>query len=441
MKAQHYFFLGIGGIGNSALAKHFKKQGALVAGYDKVKTELTADLEKGAIKVLYAFTPDILPDFVTAESTLIVCTAAIKENNSWYCFFKDNGFEIQKRAVVLADLANNQKCIAVAGTHGKTTTLAILTHIFCTARLSFTAFVGGVLEGYNSNYLSTGMEYVLVEADEFDRSFLHLNPDYVAITTVDPDHLDIYTTAEAFTETFSRFAGQVKNPPVLGPEVNLNGLSVGEEVSSTYWMDSLILVKGGYKANFYLDSEESTSFFISVLGKHNLFNSLMAAALAHQIGIPKETIGKALSTFKGIQRRMQILEWKPGHSIIDDYAHHPTEIKAVYSTLQERYANAHKTVIFQPHLYSRTQDFFEDFAEVLSLFDSVYLLPIYPARELPIEGVTSQALLEKIDHQQKALLNKEEALQRIANLPPGVVALLGAGDIGLMASAFKKIAV
>lgn len=441
MKQQHYFFLGIGGIGNSALAKHFKEQGALVAGYDRLKTELTLQLEKEAIAILYAFTPEFLPDFVTSASTSIVCTAAITDSDPWYRYFKDRGYKIQKRAVVLADLANSQKCIAVAGTHGKTTTLAILTHIFYTAQYSFTAFVGGILEGYNANYLSTGTEYILVEADEFDRSFLHLNPDYAAITTVDPDHLDIYTTAEAFRESFSRFADQVKNHPILGPKVPFRGVIVGEAASSDYWMDTPTPVKGGYKADIYLDAEEITSCFISVIGKHNLQNSLMAAALAHQIGIPKESISKALSTFKGIQRRMQIREWKPDHFIVDDYAHHPTEIKAVYSTLQERFAAAHKTVIFQPHLYSRTQDFFEDFAHSLSLFDSVFLMPIYPARELPIKGVTSQALLDKINHPHKALLEKEKVQECLSTLPAGVVALLGAGDIGTMASEFKKIAI
>ena len=434
MKPQNYFFLGIGGIGNSALAQYFLEQGSQVAGYDRTQSLITKKLEEKAIRVIYEFAPKALPDFLDRETTTIVCTAAIKTDQPWYRYFIKQGFTIEKRAKVLAQIANAQICVAVAGTHGKTTTLGLLTHIFKTAQWSFTAFVGGILEGYESNYIHTGDRYLLVEADEFDRSFLQLRPSFAAITSVDPDHLDIYDSPTAFEEAFEAFAEQVREVTVLGPEVALKGFRLGE----AYQVKNTKIKAVGYRADFYLNSENALPVEVAVMGPHNLNNALMAAALAHEIGIPTQAIQKALASFQGIQRRMQVTEWQPGLYLVDDYAHHPTEIRAVYDTLHERYPETEKTVVFQPHLFSRTKDFFEDFTKVLALFDRVFVLPIYPAREEPIEGVTAQALLDDIQHTNKALIFKSQILPMMSRLTKGVIALLGAGDIGSMAAELKQ---
>lgn len=437
MKPKHYFFLGIGGIGNSALAQYFLQQGSQVAGYDRVQSLVTKNLEAQDIDVVYEFDPKALPDFVDRQTTTIVCTAAIKKDQPWYRYFIEQGFTIEKRAKVLAQIANAQICVAVAGTHGKTTTLALLTHIFKTAQWPFTAFVGGILEGYKTNYIHTGNRYVLVEADEFDRSFLQLQPSFAAITSLDPDHLDIYDSPKAFQEAFETFVAQVTEVTVLGPEVALKGLRIGE----AYQVKNTKLEGVGYGADFYLNSEDALPVEVAVMGPHNLKNALMAAALAHEIGIPSQAIQEALASFQGIQRRMHVIEWQPELFLVDDYAHHPTEIQAVYDTLQERYPKMEKTIVFQPHLYSRTKDFFEDFAKVLALFDRVFVLPIYPAREEPIEGVTAEALLDRVEHADKALILKKQISPMMSQLAKGVVALLGAGDIGNVAAELKQISI
>lgn len=438
MTPKNYFFLGIGGIGTSALASYFREQGFLVGGYDRVTSAITQDLTQQGVMIQYDWNVDQLPNFVHPADTQVVTTAAIGKEQPIYQYFFENGYAIEKRAVTLARIANAQKCIAVAGTHGKTSTLAVLTHIFATAEVSFTAFVGGVLCGYETNYLHKGNEYVLVEADEFDRSFLHLNPDYAAITSVDPDHLDIYQNQESFRAAFAAFVTQIKHPPILGPQVSLHGIRMNAEADTEIRYDSVRMEDNGYCVDFHAFGSEFKNLYIAVLGHHNLTNALMAASLATQVGIEASAIRKALGSFEGVQRRMHMQQLRDDLWLVDDYAHHPTEITVVYQSLKERFPTSKKTVLFQPHLYSRTQDFMEDFALALSLFDGVGLLPIYPARERPIPGVESKVLLEKIRHENKQLLSAAQVTDFVAEHGSGVIALLGAGDIGLLPAEIKK---
>ena len=439
MKIRNYFFLGIGGIGNSALAQHFTSLGHLVAGYDRIPSGVTQKLEKNKLDVLYEFAPEKLPSFVDPENTTIVCTAAIKQDQPWYQYFEKKGYLIEKRAHVLAQIANAKICVAVAGTHGKTTTLAILSHIFKTAKQSFTAFVGGILQGYESNYIHTGDSYILVEADEFDRSFLKLRPTHAAITSIDPDHHDIYHSKKAFEKAFEDFANHVEASLIVGPGVALEGLKIGTAATSPYRMENCKLIEEGYLVDFYLRSPNSESFLVDVVGQHNLYNALTAAALATECGISISAIREALKSFQGIHRRMNIYPLHINTILVDDYAHHPTEIRAVFKTLNERYPELKKTVVFQPHLYSRTQNFLDAFATALSLFDQIYLLPIYPAREQPIAGVSSLALLDQIKQQNKGMISKEEIVSLGMHPNQGIIALLGAGDIGEVTANFKKV--
>ena len=432
MTVKRYFFLGIGGIGNSALALYFKSAGYLVSGYDRVQSPLTKQLEQKGIFIVYEKRSELLPVWVSPETTKIIASAAIDVNQELYRYFESAGFVIEKRAKTLATIANAQICVAVAGTHGKTSTLSYLTHIFATAEAAFTAFVGGVIRTYETNFITKGSQYILVEADEFDRSFLQLYPHYAAITNIDPDHLDIYESRTAFQQAFETFAGQVKNPIIKGSTMPVAGISLIQGEASAYGYDNLRMEGTGYLVDLSLNATRLQDVFVAAIGAHNLHNALIAAALADQIGLSKSAIISALGSFPGIHRRMAVTNLSGGRVMIDDYAHHPTEIEAVFASLEERFPTAHKTVIFQPHLYSRTRDFMEAFAQSLSKFDAVYLLPIYAARETPIRGVTSAVLLAMIDKASKSLLEKEAVVDTVVQMKTGVVAVLGAGDIGLL---------
>lgn len=441
MDTKNYFFLGIGGIGNSALALYFKAQGYLVSGYDKTASPITDKLCQADIPIQFEMDSDLLPDWVSSLSTQVVVSAAIGEDQTLFNYFRNHNYTIEKRAQTLAKIANAKICVAVAGTHGKTSTLSYLTHIFATAQVSFSAFIGGVLRGYETNFVSQGSDYILVEADEYDRSFLHLHPDYAAITNMDPDHLDIYYNTKAFREAFQTFAQQVKNPVIKGSTMSLEGEELGQQPELTYSYSQPKVEGVGYRVDLHLNGTTHNSIYVSAIGSHNLENALTAAALADQVGLPHSSIIKALENFEGIHRRMAVTQLSHELFMIDDYAHHPTEIEAVFSSLEERFPKAHKTIIFQPHLYSRTRDFMSAFATVLSRFDKVYLMPIYPAREAAIPGITSEVLLAKIGHNDKAIISAEAVLDCISKINKGIVVILGAGDIGLLPQKIKKMIV
>ena len=354
---------------------------------------------------------------------------AIPENHPQFCYFKSAGHSLKKRAVFLGEICAETTTIAVAGTHGKTTTSAILTHLFHHAKQSFSAFLGGIVNHYNSNFISTGFDFAIVEADEFDRSFLNLKPEYAGITSIDPDHLDIYHTAYEFKETFNQFASQVSTAVVTVKGLEIKGLTFALEEPADYGIENITQSDSGY----YFDVQTPTAHYKNVcfnqMGKHNLKNALCAIALTDMVGISLDNALGGLSTFSGIKRRMNkhLLKDKV---LIDDYAHHPTEIQSVWETIQSFYPKKKNTVIFQPHLFSRTQDFMADFATALAPFDEVILLDIYPARELPIAGVDSEALLEKIPNPQKKKIEKKELIPTIMATEAEVITVLGAGDIG-----------
>jgi UDP-N-acetylmuramate--alanine ligase len=429
----HIYFIGIGGIGMSALARYFIANGKIVAGYDKTKTEITEQLQVLEASVNFEDQLEAIPEyFKNAEKTLVVYTPAIPQNNIQFNFFKLNNFEIVKRSELLGAITKNTFCIAVAGTHGKTTTSAILGHLLYCCNVPVTAFLGGISINYNSNLIVNGTEVSVVEADEFDRSFLKLSPDYACITSMDADHLDIYGEAAEIKEAFVDFSKCIKPNGKLFIKngLPLEGITYGIEDNADYSAQNIRIENGHYVFDVNTPNGLLKDFKFNLPGRHNLSNALIALAMAVEYGCPHQQLAKALASFMGVKRRFSYHIKEDELVYIDDYAHHPEEIKAVQNAVRELYPGKFVTVIFQPHLYSRTRDFADDFAKALSGFDSVILLDIYPARELPIAGITSQWLLDKIDHKNKALLTKTELLQSLKQNKAQVVLSLGAGDIG-----------
>jgi UDP-N-acetylmuramate--alanine ligase len=319
--------------------------------------------------------------------------------------------------------------MAVAGTHGKTTTSSILAHILLKTQQSFTAILGGFLNEGQNNLIQKGNDIFVVEADEYDRSFLHLNPSIACITSIEADHLDIYQTEEEFKEAFVQFSNQVKQELVVAYGVPLSGWTYGVDVNADYKAFNICITPTGYTFDLKTPGGVFEKVRINLLGKHNIENALGAIAMADLAGIELESVLSALSSFKGVYRRMNVYEWEQA-IVLDDYAHHPTEIRSVYQTIKSIYPNQKNCVVFQPHLFSRTRDFLEEFATVLGLFDEVILLDIYPAREEPIEGIDSNTLLKKIKNKQKKIIQKQEIKTTIQHSDARVFALLGAGDIG-----------
>lgn len=430
-KIHNVFFIGIGGIGMSALARYFAENGKQVAGYDKTPSKITSDLEN--IGIVIHFQDDIkhIPvSFLDKDKTLVIYTPAIPKNHAEFNYFIDNNFIVFKRAEVLGLITKNTTCLAVAGTHGKTTTSSILGHIMTVDNA--TAFLGGIAENYNSNLILGQDKVSVVEADEFDRSFLKLSPDIACVTSMDADHLDIYGEAEALEESFYEFAQKVTNKLIVAHGLPLIGLTYAIEKDADYKAYNLRIENGLYVFDVKTPSDSIENIQFQLPGKHNLMNALAALAMANEYGLSLEKIKQQLGTFKGVQRRFSYKVKTNDFILIDDYAHHPTEIKAVQESLRELYPNDEVLVVFQPHLFSRTQDFADDFAYELSKFDEVLLLDIYPAREEPIKGVNSKWLLDKIKNQNKKLIQKNEITQSIKTSSSKIVALLGAGDIGVL---------
>ena len=436
------YFVGIGGIGMSALARYFKFNDKNVAGYDKTKTEITASLEALGIQVSTNDTIAEIPsEYLNKENTIIIYTPAVPSSHSELTYFKENDFKIYKRAEVLGLITKYTFCLAVAGTHGKTTTSSILGHLLAESGANVTAFLGGIAENYNSNLILKGTEITVVEADEFDRSFLQLSPDLACITSTDADHLDIYGEKEALQNSFVEFTKRIKPNGKLfvHEDIELDGITYGFKETSDYHIKNVRIQDGSYVFDIVTPTAIVIAIEFHLPGRHNLLNGLVAFAMAEKIGTPTDRLAKALGTFKGVKRRFSYQIRTEDFVYIDDYAHHPTEINALHQAVREMYPTKKITVIFQPHLFSRTRDFADDFAESLAQFDEIILLEIYPAREKPIEGITSSWLLNKIKNDQKKLLTKEELIDHVADIKTDVLLTVGAGDIGEEVVKIKKL--
>ena len=435
------YFIGIGGIGMSALARYFNTNGKVVAGYDRTPTDITEMLEKEGIKVHFTDELDAIPNsFKNVETTLVVYTPAVPKDHKELVFFQENGYQVVKRSEVLGFITKNTFCLAVAGTHGKTTTSSILAHIMVESGASVSAFLGGIAENFNSNLVLKGSEYTVVEADEFDRSFLRLSPNIACITSMDADHLDIYGDEQHLIEGFHEFAGKIKpgGSLIVHNGLNIAGETYGLEDNSDYNFQNIHIVDGIYHFDFKYAGGIYKDITFMKPGRHNLLNALAAITMAVKAGIAPEKLLPHLATFKGVKRRFSYIIKEKDFVFIDDYAHHPSEINALYQAVTEMYPNTPKTIVFQPHLFTRTRDFMNDFAKSLSQFDEVILLDIYPARELPIEGITSQVLLEKITTSKKTLISKTELIPLLLKKRPQLLLAVGAGDIGAEVAHIKE---
>jgi UDP-N-acetylmuramate--alanine ligase len=434
------YFIGIGGIGMSALARYFKFIGKNVSGYDKTPSTLTSELIESGIAIHFEDNIDLIPKDYFVENTLVIITPAVPKNHSEWNYFLEREYQVKKRAEVLGIITKDTFCLAVAGTHGKTTTSSILGHILYESGADVTAFIGGIVENYNSNLIGSGKTVTVVEADEFDRSFLHLHPNIACVTSMDADHLDIYGDDASIKASFKEFADKVedKNNLFVINGLPLEGITVGANDDSQFVAHNIRIENGWYVFDVKTPTENIKDLKFGLPGKHNLTNALLALAMARTFGTPTESIAKALATFKGVKRRFSFQIRKPEFVYIDDYAHHPTEINAVHQAVRELYPNQKVLAVFQPHLFSRTKDFADDFAKSLSQFDEVLLLDIYPARELPMEGVTSQWLLDKIENKNKKLIQKNELISLLKSSDATVIVTIGAGDIGEMVVNIKK---
>lgn len=439
-KYKNIFFIGIGGIGMSALARYFHSTGKSVYGYDRSCTELTKELEAMGISIHYTDELSNIPGDLTKENTLVVVTPAVPKSHLEWNYFIENGFEIKKRAEVLGLITKDTFCFAVAGTHGKTTTSSILGHILYQSGVDVTVFVGGIVENYHSNLIGNGKTVTVVEADEFDRSFLKLSPDMACVTSMDADHLDIYGDKSHIEESFRAFADKVQDKTwfFTPTGLDLEGLKVGFSDNDDFRAENIRIENGRYLFDVKTKDEHIENIKFSLPGKHNLSNALMAFSMAKTYGVSNENIKKALESFKGIERRFSYKIKTGDLVLIDDYAHHPTEITAVYHAVKELYPEKKNLVVFQPHLYSRTRDFIDGFAQSLSGFDKVVLLDVYPARELPIEGITSGLLLSKIANTNKVLVSKQALENEVVTSEAEVIVMIGAGDIGALVLPLKQ---
>lgn len=434
------YFIGIGGIGMSALARYFQFIGKNVSGYDKTPTMLTDELIAGGIDIHFEDNINLIPKNYYVENTLVIITPAVPISHSEWNYFIERQYLVKKRAEVLGIITKDTFCFAVAGTHGKTTTSSILGHILYESGADVTAFIGGIVENYHSNLIGNGKTVTVVEADEFDRSFLHLHPDIACVTSMDADHLDIYGDKNAIEDSFREFAAKIENTANLfvPKGLPLEGKTTGIEEEATYKAFNIRIENSFYVFDVQAPSEIMKDLKFGLPGRHNLMNALMALAMAKTYGTPTESIAKALASFKGIQRRFSYQVKKEDLVYIDDYAHHPTEINAVHQAVRELYPGKKVLAIFQPHLFSRTKDFADDFAKSLSQFDEILLMDIYPARELPMEGITSEWLLAKIENPNKKMVSKTDLIPIILENDAKIIVTIGAGDIGELVPKIKQ---
>jgi UDP-N-acetylmuramate--alanine ligase len=435
------YFIGIGGIGMSALARYFKAIGKNVSGYDKTPSMLTGELIESGIDIHFEDKIDWIPKDFYVENTLVIITPAVPKAHSQWNFFLERNYNVKKRAEVLGIITKDTFCFAVAGTHGKTTTSSILGHILYESGADVTAFIGGIVENYDSNLIGLGKTITVVEADEFDRSFLHLHPDIACVTSMDADHLDIYGTSDAIEASFVEFANKVEDKAKLfiTNELPLDGVVCAVNEEAKFKAFNIRIEDSSYVFDVQTPSEIIKDIRFGLPGKHNLMNALMAMAMAKTYGTPTDAIVKALATFRGIRRRFSYQIKTENLVYIDDYAHHPTEINAVHQAVTELYPNQKVLAIFQPHLFSRTRDFADDFAKSLSAFDEVILMEIYPARELPMQGITSQWLMDKMTNDNKKLVSREDDLiPAILQSDATIIVTIGAGDLGEMVPEIKS---
>ena len=431
MSHNKYFFIGVGGIGMSSIANYLIDTKNIVFGYDRSSNKLVDKLIDNGLKFTDKLDIGLVPQEFLDDNVIVVYTPAIKNDNVFLDFFSNKKRnKIFKRSEILGQISANSKCIAVAGTHGKTSTTAILSHLLYSNQVKFRSFVGGIMKGFDSNYISTGDEYVIIEADEYDRSFLALDPDYSLITSIEKDHLDVYDDLESILTSFGIFCDKTKKSVIAEKDINIKkDFSFSIDEDADYSADIIKNDLNGIHFDFKTPNSLIPNIHARVIGKHNLKNVVSALSLIDQIeDFNLEEFIPYLSEFKGIERRMDIYKYED-KVIVDDYAHHPTEIKSIFDTIDSNYQDKPKAVIFQPHLYTRTRDLMDDFAKVLSYFHEVYLLDIYPAREKPINGITSEVLLNKIDASKKEIVKKVEINDVINNTNCKIIAILGAGDL------------
>lgn len=440
------YFIGIGGIGMSAIAQYFNSIGSDVLGYDKTSTHLTKKLEQIGITVHYIEDVNLIPK----HADLVIYTPAIPKNHSELNYYINNGYKVLKRSDVLQLITEQGFNICVAGTHGKTTTSTMAAHILKYTEFGCNAFLGGISANYSTNFWSSDKNYFVVEADEFDRSFLKLNSDIAVITSMDADHLDIYGTLEELENTFIQFSQKIKVGGTLIHKYNLNKseqLSGTEKISYSFdnmeadvYASELSVNNGSYNFDVIAKEWVLTNVTLNMGGLHNIENVLAAIIIAKKLEIEDDKIRDAVAEFKGVKRRFEYILKDDDHVLIDDYAHHPEELKALISGVRSLYSLP-LVIVFQPHLFSRTNDFATEFAESLSMADEVILLPIYPAREKPMEGVTSEIIFDKITLKNKKIMNKNELEEYIKNLQPSLLVMAGAGDIDTLIQPIKQILV
>lgn len=442
-KFRNYYFLGIGGIGMSALARYFLQLGYSVFGYDRNITNLTNQLIKEGI--IISFSDDILlPNCINSKDTLVIYSSAIPDNLILKKFFIQNNFIVYKRAEVLGFITKYTECLAISGTHGKTTVSTLLSHIFFSSNKNFFSLLGGISENYNSNFIYQGNYFSIVEADEFDYAFLYLSPDYSIVTSIDVDHLDIYQDYQSIQKSFQNFVNLVpKNKKIF---VHHNVLISGSNVYkysidqvSDYYASKIIKSNNKIIFDFNFPGGKYSNIEYYLPGDYNLENVVAALALAMEFNFSKNELIYALKSFKGIKRRFSIYKLTNSRKYIDDYAHHPTEIKVVLQAIHELFGKKKILVVFQPHLFSRTQELMDDFAQSLENVSELILLDIYPARELPIPGVTSKVLFDKINLKYKTLTTLDKVVNIIKSKNFDIVVTLGAGNIDTIVDKIQLI--
>ncbi len=440
---ENVYLIGIGGIGMSGLARYFHQRGRLVCGYDRTPTALTSSLIEEGIQVIFEDKIELIPsDFSTpSDSALIIYTPAIPKDSLILNYFRDKGFALKKRSEVLGIISKGMFTIAVGGTHGKTTTSSIVAHILKHSGYDCSAFLGGIATNYNTNVLFGKNNVVVVEADEYDRSFLTLHPDIALITSMDADHLDIYGDKAHLTESFKLFASQIKPGGKLIYRAGLpleNGKTYAADGIADIKAENVRIEKGSFVFDFKSDNGIIPNTELGIPGLHNVENAVAAIEIALLLGISTDKIKDALRAFRGVKRRFEYIVKTDKHIYIDDYAHHPEELRACITAVKSLYPNKKLTTIFQPHLFTRTRDFADGFAEVLDMTDELLMLDIYPARELPIPGVTSAMILEKMESKHTQL-GKQEALEFVKNQQPELLLTVGAGDIDTLVEPLKNV--
>ncbi|TFH94623.1 UDP-N-acetylmuramate--L-alanine ligase [Porphyromonas levii] len=439
--SKRYFFIGIGGIGMSAIARYFLAKGEQVGGYDRIRSKVSSGLEEAGAEILYEDTPELIPSaFQAPNEVVVVYTPAIHMDNRIRQYYAQHGYEQIKRAVVLGEITRMQEALCVAGTHGKTTTSTLLAHLLEQSHIGTNAFLGGVSQNTGSNlYLHEESPYVVIEADEYDRSFHQLTPTHTIITSTEPDHLDVYGTAEAYREAFQIFAEKTKDNGLilLNEEATLQPLrpqlqlrTYGKSAECDYYYSNIHYEEDQLYFDWHYPGGCYSRLLIGTPIGINVLNATAALALAQHLGATEEELRTGLASFLGSRRRFERWLNEPNHPImIDDYAHHPDEIRASLSSIRRLYPDKEIAVVFQPHLYSRTADFLREFASALSIVDNVIMIPIYPAREEPIPGVTSEAVLRYVTAPRKACVPKAELVDELKKHRFDILVMMGAGDI------------